>query len=107
MAKQKTRKAAAKKKVATKESPTRTARGTHPTAGSSTAKQTTTPSSAKRTPAKRATPSKAGTQVELKITHDQIARRAYEIWLARGRPLGQEQQNWYEAEAELIQRKSR
>lgn len=107
MAKQKTRKAAAKKKTAAKESPKRTASGTHRTTGSSTAKQTTTGSSAKRTTAKRATPSKADTQVELKITHDQIAQRAYEIWLAKGRPRGQEQRNWYEAEAELIQRKSR
>ena len=107
MAKQKTRKAAAKKKTAAKKSPKQTASGTNRTAGSSTAKQTTTGGSAKRTTAKRATPSRAGTQVELKITHDQIARRAYEIWLAKGRLPGQEQQNWYEAEAELIQRKSR
>lgn len=106
MAKQKTRKAAAKKKTVAKESPKRAASGTHRTTGSSTAKQTTTGSSVKRTTAKRPAPSKAGTQVEIKITHDQIAQRAYEIWLAKGRPPGQEQRNWYEAETELIQRVS-
>jgi Protein of unknown function (DUF2934) len=32
---------------------------------------------------------------------EQISVRAYEIWLRKGRPLGQDQRNWLEAEAEL------
>ncbi len=32
---------------------------------------------------------------------EQIDIRAYEIWLRKGRPLGQDTQNWFEAEAEL------
>ena len=39
----------------------------------------------------------------MRFTHDDIARKAYEIWLAKGRPLGQDEQNWCEAEAELAQ----
>jgi hypothetical protein len=35
------------------------------------------------------------------LTHDQIAQRAHDIWLQRGRPDGEDKQNWYEAEAQL------
>ena len=35
------------------------------------------------------------------IPHDKIAMRAYEKWCKRGRPMGTEKQDWYEAEAEL------
>ena len=35
------------------------------------------------------------------VTHDQIAARAYEIWLSKGRPWGQDAANWREAEAQL------
>ena len=34
-------------------------------------------------------------------THEQISRRAHEIWLKRGSKPGQDEQNWLEAEAEL------
>jgi hypothetical protein len=34
-------------------------------------------------------------------THEQIAQRAQAIWHRRGRPAGQDEQNWHEAEAEL------
>jgi hypothetical protein len=34
-------------------------------------------------------------------THDQIAARAFELWEARGRPLGDDQGDWYEAERQL------
>ncbi len=36
-----------------------------------------------------------------------IAARAYEIWQERGCPEGCEQENWYQAEQELLQRSSR
>ena len=35
------------------------------------------------------------------IPHDKIASRAYEIWVRKGKPHGQDLQNWTEAEAEL------
>jgi hypothetical protein len=36
------------------------------------------------------------------VTRDQIAKRAYEIWVAKGRPAGQDLQNWQQAERELL-----
>lgn len=36
-----------------------------------------------------------------KPSHDQIAKRAYEIWIARGRPVGSDLENWQQAEREL------
>jgi hypothetical protein len=36
-----------------------------------------------------------------KIPHEKIAQRAYEKWVKRGRPHGQDRQDWLEAEAEL------
>ncbi len=35
------------------------------------------------------------------VTHEAVAKRAYEIWIRKGRPQGQCQQNWLEAEKEL------
>ncbi len=32
---------------------------------------------------------------------EQISTRAYEIWLSKGRPIGQDERNWLEAEAQL------
>jgi hypothetical protein len=34
-------------------------------------------------------------------THEQIARRAQEIWIRHGCPPGEDKENWFEAEAEL------
>ena len=36
-----------------------------------------------------------------KPSHDEIARRAFEIWVAKGRPTGQDAVNWSQAEREL------
>lgn len=36
------------------------------------------------------------------IRLDQIAERAYYIWLRKGRPIGQDHENWIEAEQELV-----
>ena len=46
--------------------------------------------------------SAANPRVVVTLTHDQIAARAYEIWLRKGRPTGQDEQNWRQAEAELL-----
>lgn len=34
-------------------------------------------------------------------THDQISKRAHEIWVKRGCKPGQDEKNWLEAEAQL------
>jgi hypothetical protein len=49
---------------------------------------------AEPTPAPAAVPS-------VHIPHDKIEARAYEIWVRKGKPHGQDLQNWAEAEAEL------
>lgn len=74
----------------------------------STAKSTTTarkPAARKSATAANAAPAGArgnGAQkVVMKLDHNQIAAKAYEIWLAKGRPTGQDEQNWREAEALL------
>lgn len=36
-----------------------------------------------------------------KVSHQQIAARAYERWVKKGRPGGTDFQDWLEAEAEL------
>jgi hypothetical protein len=36
-----------------------------------------------------------------RLSHEQIALRAKAIWEKKGRPAGQDKQNWYQAEAEL------
>jgi hypothetical protein len=35
------------------------------------------------------------------LTHEQIAQRAREIWEREGRPQGQDEKNWRQAEEEL------
>lgn len=47
-------------------------------------------------------PKAAATMCSTPHSRDQINVRAYEIWLRKGRPPGQDQQNWFEAEAELL-----
>jgi hypothetical protein len=37
----------------------------------------------------------------VKVTHDQIAQRAHEIWLKRGCRPGEDERNWLEAEKQL------
>ena len=36
-----------------------------------------------------------------RLTHEQIAQRAYEIWLAKGQPIGLDEEIWRQAETEL------
>ena len=35
-------------------------------------------------------------------THEEIARRAYNIWVAAGRVHGADQEHWFQAERELM-----
>jgi hypothetical protein len=41
------------------------------------------------------------TGTPMTITHEMIAKRAYEKWVKRGRPMGTQMQDWLEAEMEL------
>ncbi len=46
-------------------------------------------------------PAKAKAPAAAPVTKDQVARRAYEIWVAKGRPAGLDLENWQQAEREL------
>jgi hypothetical protein len=62
------------------------------------------PAAKKTEPAKPAKPAKAPETpkpAKAPITNEMIAQRAYEIWLAAGRPHGQDHEIWMRAEAEL------
>jgi len=50
---------------------------------------------------KAVTPSIAQPTNTPKLPHEQIAQRAYEKWVKRGRPNGTHLQDWTEAETEL------
>jgi hypothetical protein len=42
-----------------------------------------------------------GTNMASSLTHKQIEERAKAIWRQKGCPAGQDERNWYEAEAQL------
>ncbi|MBN8705564.1 MAG: DUF2934 domain-containing protein [Bacteroidetes bacterium] len=50
---------------------------------------------------------KPGKSTSVKVTHDQIAARAYEIYLSREQDLGDEMADWVKAEQELTGGKSK
>jgi hypothetical protein len=45
---------------------------------------------------------RSGPSISGKPTHAQIAARAYEIYVKKGRPQGQCESNWLQAEKELM-----
>ena len=47
-----------------------------------------------------AAPRPAAPQPVITLTHEQIAKRAYEIWCGRG---GQSEDNWFEAQRQLTE----
>lgn len=59
------------------------------------------PKSAAKSASKTAGRKTATPEVVVTQTHDEIARRAYQIWLAKGKPIGRDHENWSEAEREL------
>lgn len=85
-----------RKPVSTKRAP-RASTGAKPKAVVQAVKPTAAP--AKPNPAPKAAAGK--TPISAAPSTEQISKRAYEIWLRKGRPLGQDTQNWLEAEAEL------
>ena len=44
-------------------------------------------------------PAKSST--DLPVPHEEIARRAYQLWEERGKPHGSHEEDWYRAEDEL------
>ena len=44
---------------------------------------------------------KSQTKPVVTLSHDEIANRAYMIWLAKGKPAGRDAENWQEAQREL------
>ena len=77
-----------------------------------TAPKTAPKTAARKPAAKPAAPVKAGAkgskptrspqpEVVMKATHDEIARKAYEIWESRGCPAGCDGDHWREAETSL------
>jgi hypothetical protein len=58
--------------------------------------QPAAPKNDNRSSAPAAKPSTVGA-----LPTDKVAQRAYEIWLASGRPNGKDQEHWFQAEREL------
>ena len=58
-------------------------------------------SSFKAPQAPKSTQPSSQPEVKIVLSHDQIARLAYEVWLRKGRPTGQDAENWREAEETL------
>ena len=52
-------------------------------------------------PAKPVAAAPAPVKVVPKPTTEQISKRAYEIWVAKGKPHGKDLENWKQAELEL------
>lgn len=77
-----------------------------------TSNKSTTKRNTKRPPAPAAAETSEMSSVETpSVTtrspaHDEIARRAYELFLARGRQHGRAQEDWLSAERELRERYS-
>ena len=70
---------------------------------SSEIKRTPVPSAT--TPAgitSEATARAAAAASPVRLTHEEIARRAYELWCAEGRPEGRQHDHWLAAERSLI-----
>lgn len=62
-----------------------------------TAQRNTQPMASRAKSARPAAPKAAK-----EVTKEMVAARAYEIWQERGCPEGSEQENWYQAEQELL-----
>jgi hypothetical protein len=67
--------------------------------------RTSNPARPKRAAAKSNGAAAAGASVPaLSITHDEIARRAYELFVQGGAAHGADLHHWFEAERQLLQR---
>ena len=79
------------------------AQGRSPKGGASTINSTSRSGSGTATALRpaSASASQATTTRTVKVTHEQIAKRAHEIWVKRGCKHGHDEQNWLEAERQL------
>lgn len=91
------------------------ATATKPTSKKTTAKASTKPAASVKTATKEAAATKPATrkttakkaapvlgpQLVPALSHEQIAKRAYEIWANRGYTHGGSVQDWWQAEQEL------
>jgi hypothetical protein len=59
------------------------------------------PSGAKGKKTVKRNGSSAAPETHTSPSHDEIARRAFELYLARGASQGQDAEDWFRAEAEL------
>jgi len=66
-----------------------------------TSKSTKTATPARSTKTKNTVAPKRATRARTSVTHDDIARRAYDFFLARGCEHGRDVEDWLRAEAEL------
>ena len=41
-------------------------------------------------------------QNQNKVSRDEVAQRAYQLWVAAGQPIGRDLEYWLQAEAELL-----
>ncbi|HRI49509.1 MAG TPA: DUF2934 domain-containing protein [Pseudomonadota bacterium] len=55
--------------------------------------------------AKPSTSGSSPSQQRHQPTHEEIARRAYEYFLQRGQGAGQDKEDWFKAEQELLAKK--
>lgn len=99
------KKRATKKTTAKAKSSTKSTGKSTGKAKTATRKKASRKAAAATTKSKKVTGKGNGAMSEpvIMVNHDQIAAKAYEIWQTKGRPLGQDEQNWREAEAALKQ----
>jgi hypothetical protein len=55
----------------------------------------------RKTPTKKKT-SAAPEPIVIRPTHDEIALRAHQMWIERGRTHGKHEEDWFRAELELM-----
>jgi hypothetical protein len=56
----------------------------------------------RKTSAKKKTAAAAPEPIVIRPTHDEIARRAHQMWIERGRTHGKHEEDWLRAEQELM-----
>ena len=88
-----------KKQAAGKAAAKTAAKSAVKTASKSAAKAKPKAAAAKATKVVKA--SSLTPEITITLNHDQIAKRAFGIWVAKGRPTGQDDQNWREAKQAL------
>ncbi len=92
---------AGKKKSATKKAAKKKATSKASSKKAATKKSTTSKPASKPRAGRSTGASANSPQVNVTMSHDEIASRAYSIWLAKGCPPDSARRDWREAEAQL------